>query len=86
MQHVDTTLSEPLAQALNAYLNDQAVQLTPAAIVQVALEEFLSQRGYLPSFQKRLRITPASESSGYTDTSLNHDKVLASENSVEHKQ
>jgi hypothetical protein len=63
MQHVDTILSEPLAQALNAYLDDQAVQLTPAAVVQAALEEFLSQRGYLFSSQKRLRIAPAPEGS-----------------------
>lgn len=79
MKHINTTLPDPLAQALDAYVNDQEVPPSTTAIVQAALEAFLSERGYLPSFKKRLRIKPAPQGSGYTDTSINHDRVLATE-------
>ncbi len=73
MKHIDATLPDPLAQALDAYVNDQKVPPSTSAIVQAANKAFLSEHGYLPSFKKRLRITPAPHGSGYIDTSINHD-------------
>lgn len=60
----------------------KTVPPSTSAIVQAANKAFLSQHGYLPSFKKRLRITPAPHGSGYTDTSINHDQVLAAQPSA----
>ena len=46
------------------------------ALVQAALSEFLSRRGY-GAAPKKLRITPAPQGSGAPDVSLHHDQYLA---------
>lgn len=76
MREINTTLPDSLLQALELYTNEQATQPTPDDVIQAALEEFLTQRGYFPQFKKTLRIQPASRGSGYTDTSIHHDQVL----------
>jgi Arc/MetJ-type ribon-helix-helix transcriptional regulator len=43
-------------------------------VIQAALQLLVARP---PSPQKRLHITPAAQGSGYTDTALNHDRVLA---------
>ena len=73
MQHLEIDLPDRLAQALDSYLQDQDSSTITA--VQTALEEFLSERGYLPITKKVLRITPAQIGSGYTDTSIQHDAL-----------
>ena len=78
MQLPKTTLPEPLANALNAYIHDQEIPPSTTDVVQAALAQFLAEKGYLPSLKKRLKITPALTGSGYTDTSINHDIVIAS--------
>ncbi|MEH1913560.1 MULTISPECIES: hypothetical protein [unclassified Nostoc] len=77
MQSLNITLPDAIANALSAYIGDQEVSLPANAIVENALEEFLSQRGYLPPQKQGLRLTPASKGSGFKDTSVNHDKILA---------
>ncbi|MGV0106167.1 hypothetical protein NSTCB13_04961 [Nostoc sp. DSM 114160] len=52
MQSFNITLPDAIANALSAYIGDQEVSLSANAIVENSLEEFLSQRGYLPP-QKR---------------------------------
>ncbi|MDX2244877.1 MAG: hypothetical protein NW224_29735 [Leptolyngbyaceae cyanobacterium bins.302] len=46
-------------------------------MLQIALEAFLSDRGYLSTTKKRLRITPAEQGSGYSNTAIDHDAVFA---------
>ena len=71
------TLSEPIESALLSYIRDRQDSSSARAIVREALEEFLTQRGYLqPPSTKRLRIAPAPKGSGYADTSVNHDLVI----------
>ncbi len=74
-------LSEPIESALLSYISDRQ-DSSAGAIVQEALEEFLTQRGYLqpPARKKRPRIEPASKGSGYADTSANHDLVIVESN------
>ena len=79
MEVTSITLPENLAQALASYIRDRQTSPSPITVIQIALEDFLKQRGYLPTYNKRLRITPASVGSGYTDTSVNHDEVLANQ-------
>ena len=74
---LNITLPDAIANALSAYMGDQEVSLPANAIVENALEELLSQRGYLPPQKQGLRLTLASKGSGFKDTSVNHDKTLA---------
>lgn len=74
MKRSTITLPEHLAEALDAYLRDQEVPFSTTAVVQVALEEFLIDRGYLLSEKKKLRITPVKGED--TDTSIKHDEIL----------
>ncbi|WP_250122025.1 hypothetical protein [Chroococcidiopsis sp. CCMEE 29] len=74
MKRSKIILPDNLAEALDAYVRDQEVPPSTTAVVQVALEAFLMERGYLPSQKKRLRITPVK--GGDTDTSINHDEFL----------
>lgn len=81
MQLPSTTLPDTLANALDAYIHDQEIPPSTTAVVQAALAKFLADQGYLPNLNKRLRITPASSGSGYTDTSVNHDRVFSGQSS-----
>jgi metal-responsive CopG/Arc/MetJ family transcriptional regulator len=75
MKRSTITLPNVLADALDAYIGDQEVAPSTTAIIQVALEAFLSERGYLPSpTGKQLRLTPVK--GGDTDTSVKHDEIL----------
>jgi hypothetical protein len=77
MKSLNITLPDAIANALNAYIRDQEVPLPATAIVEAALKEYLSERGYLPPKTQSLRLTPTPKGSGFQDTSLNHDKILA---------
>ncbi len=78
MQFLNITLSDAIAKALKAYISSQETPLKEAAVVETVLTEFLSERGYLPlQPQKSLRLTPAPKGSGFQDTLVNHDKIMA---------
>lgn len=78
MQFLNITLPDAIANALKAYISAQEVPLREAAVVETALTEFLSERGYLsPQPQKSLRLTPAPKGSGFQDTSVNYDTIIA---------
>ncbi|HEY9640770.1 MAG TPA: type II toxin-antitoxin system ParD family antitoxin [Coleofasciculaceae cyanobacterium] len=47
-------------------------------VIQAALQLLVASPASLP---KRLHVTPAAQGSGYTDTAINHDRVLANLNS-----
>jgi hypothetical protein len=75
--NLNTELPDPLVQAIARYIQDQPTPTDYPAVLQIALETFLCERGYLSQPQKRLRITPAEQGSGYSNTAINHDQVLA---------
>ncbi len=77
MTKITTELSDDLLQALRSYIHDQPDSPSVPAVVQIALQNFLSAVGYLPSPKKRLKITPADRGSGNTNTSIEHDLVLS---------
>lgn len=72
-----TTITIPpdLEAAVRAYLEDRPVSPTLTALVEDALREFLTLRGYLPPGP--LRLTPAPLGSGRDDVSIEHDRELA---------
>lgn len=74
-------LSEPIKSALLSYISDRQ-DSSAEAIVQEALEKFLTQQGYLqpPTRKKRPRLEPASKGSGYADTSVDRDLVIVESN------
>ncbi|NJM64781.1 MAG: hypothetical protein HC772_00205 [Leptolyngbyaceae cyanobacterium CRU_2_3] len=74
--NLNTELPDDIAQAIADYIQDQPTPTDIPNVLQTALQTFLAERGYLGS-QKRLRITPATQGSGYSDTSINHDQVLS---------
>ncbi len=74
--NLTTELPDDIAQAIAEYIQDQPTQTDIPSVLRTALQTFLVERGYLGS-QKRLHITPATQGSGYSDTSINHDQVLS---------
>lgn len=74
---LNTELPDHLAQAIAEYIQDQPGPTDLPDVLQTALENFLTERGYLYQPKKRLRITPAEQVSGYHNTSIEHDQVFA---------
>ena len=78
MKRASITIPEEVERALDAYLADQDPEEPLTAVVQSALREFLSKRGYLPARRRGpLRLTVARQGSGKSDVSLEHDRDLA---------
>lgn len=77
MQSFNITLPDAIANALNAYIKDQEVSIPANVVAEIALEDFLCQRGYLPPRKQGLSLTPAPKGSEFKYTSVNHDKILA---------
>jgi hypothetical protein len=78
MKRATITLPDELEQALASYLDDQKIPLALTSVVQTALRDYLSERGYLAPAQP-LRITPAAHGSGQTDVSVHHDRYFTEE-------
>ena len=76
MKQVTTLLPDPIAQALRSYIGSQNAPLTEDLIINTAIEQFLIRQGFLPTFKKRLILTPEAEGSGYRDTALHHDQAF----------
>ncbi|MEH2456376.1 hypothetical protein [Nostoc sp.] len=76
MQSFNITLPDAIANTLNTYIKDQEVSIPANVVAEIALEDFLCQRGYLLPRKQGLSLTPASKGSGFKDTSANHDKIL----------
>lgn len=70
------TVPGDLEDSLDAYRRDQEVPPPFTSIVQAALREYLTSRGYLAPL-KPFGLTPASRGSGRTDVSVDHDRHLA---------
>jgi hypothetical protein len=76
MTNITTELSDDLIHAIESYIHDRPDSPSIPAVVQTALQTFLSAEGYLPTPKKRLVITPAERGSGHIDTSITHDLIL----------
>ena len=77
MKRATITLPDDLEQALERFVDEQAVPVQLTAVVQAAVREYLGERGYLPS-ASALRIRPAQQGSGQDDISVSHDQYLSS--------
>jgi hypothetical protein len=77
MKRATITLPDDLEQALERFVDEQAIPVQLTAVVQTAVREYLGGRGYLPSTSK-LRIRPAKRGSGQEDVSVSHDHYLSS--------
>jgi len=64
-----------MQQVIAAY--NQEHKVSSSDTVQTAIESFLIAKGYLSKPKKSFHLSPAPKGSGYTDTSINHDAVLA---------
>jgi hypothetical protein len=79
MKRATITLNDELERAVDAYLRVQEARPSLTAVVQTALRQYLTERGYVrPS--KRL-LTRASRGSGRKDISERHDRYLTERSS-----
>jgi hypothetical protein len=69
-------LPDDLVQALDAYFRAQETPLALNSLLQVALREYLAERGYLRPLNP-LHITPAPHGSGHGDISVEHDRYFS---------
>lgn len=76
MKRMTLTLTEELEAAVDAFQRDQPVPPTLNAVAQIALAEYLAERGYLAP-RRPLRITPAERGSGDPRGSMEHDRLFA---------
>jgi hypothetical protein len=76
MKRATMTLPDDLAEAVDEYRQAQEAPPALTSVVQAALRAYLQERGFLRSFRP-LKITPATQGSGLTDVSMNHDKYFA---------
>jgi hypothetical protein len=76
MKRATMTLPDDLAQALETYTQAQEAPPSLTTVVQAALRQYLSDRGYLRA-RKPFKITPAPKGSGHRDISQNHDLYLS---------
>ena len=70
------TFPDDLAEAVDRYSRAQEARAPLTAVVQAALRQFLTERGYLRA-RGILRITPVRRGSGRRDVSQSHDRYLA---------
>jgi hypothetical protein len=78
MRRATVTIPDDLAKAVESYVRAQEARPALTAVVQVALRQYLTERGYLPAAGP-LRITPAKRGSGKRDVSQAHDRYLATQ-------
>jgi hypothetical protein len=70
------TLPDDLTRAVENYLAAQETPPSLTTLVQVALRQYLGERGFLRS-HRTLEITTARKGSGHSDISQQHDGYLA---------
>ena len=71
------TLPDDLERVLERFVEEQEVPVQLTTVVQTAVREYLSERGYLRA-SSALRIRAAAHGSGENDGSVSHDRYLAS--------
>ena len=76
MKRATVTIPDDLAKAVDSYVRAQEARPPLTAVIQAALRQYLTERGYLRATGP-LRITPAKRGSGRRDVSQAHDRYLA---------
>jgi len=76
MRRATVTIPDDLANAVDRYARAQEARPTLTTVVQAALRQFLTERGYL-SAAGPLRITPANRGGRRRGVSQAHDRYLA---------
>ena len=75
MKRATVTIPDDLAEAMESYVRAQEAPPPLTAVVQAALRQYLTDRGYLRA-RGPLRINPARRGSGRRDVSQAHDRYL----------
>jgi len=78
MKRATVTIPDDLAKAVDNYVRAQDAPPPLTAVVQAALRQYLTERGYLRAAGP-LRITSAKRGSGHRDVSQAHDRYLATQ-------
>ena len=76
MKRATVTIPDDLSKAVERYVRDQEARPPLTAVVQAALRQYLTERGYLRAGGP-FRITPSRRGSGRRDVSQAHDRYLA---------
>jgi hypothetical protein len=76
MRRATITLPDDLAEAVGNYTRSLEARAPLTAVVQAALREYLTERGYLRA-RGPLRISRARRGSGRRDVSQAHDRYLS---------
>ena len=76
MRRATVTIPDDLARAVESYVRAQEARPPLTAVIQAALRQYLTERGYLRA-AGTLRITPVRRGSGRRDISVRHDRYLA---------
>ncbi len=75
MKRATVTIPDDLAEAVERFVRAQEAPPPLTAVVQAALRQYLTDRGYLRAGGP-LRINPARRGSGHRDVSRAHDRYL----------
>ncbi|HXW14752.1 MAG TPA: hypothetical protein VEN79_09610 [Terriglobia bacterium] len=78
MKRATVSIPDDLAKAVDSYVQAQDSPLPLTTVVQAALRQYLTERGFLRA-RKPLCIEPATQGSGRSDVSQAHDRYLAAE-------
>jgi len=73
MKRATVTIPDDLAEAVESFVRAQEARPPLTAVVQAALRQYLTGRGYLQG-RGPLRIRPAPHGSGRRDVSQAHDR------------
>jgi hypothetical protein len=76
MRRVTVTIPDDLEDGVEDFVRAQDVPPAITAIMQSALRQFLTDRGFLPA-RRPLHIRPAPRGSGRRDVSQSHDRYIA---------
>ncbi|MGD0074566.1 MAG: hypothetical protein ABSD31_09505 [Candidatus Binataceae bacterium] len=76
MKRATVSIPDDLEQAIERYVEAHDAKPAFTAVIQAALRQYLTDRGYLRS-TGLLRISPARKGSGRRDVSQAHDRYLA---------
>jgi len=76
MKRATVSIPDDLEQAIERYVAAHDARPALTAVIQAALRQYLTDRGYLRSAGPP-RISPARKGSGRRDVSQAHDRYLA---------
>ena len=76
MKRATLSFPDDLAKATERYMASHEAPPSLTSVVQAALRQYLSERGFLRT-KRAFSITPAERGSGRSDISQDHDRYLS---------